>query len=160
MRKDIFLPTAFAGKVPVYTRNELMIAAEPEAIWRVLIDAESWSEWYVNCRKLKMQEPPNLKLGTLFNWVTFGVRVHTQVVAFEPHRYLAWQGTGLGAAGYHSWSIEQVQKETCRVITEEYQTGAVPWLFRHMLKKGLLYYHNKWLKGLEKRARCNRESTD
>lgn len=138
---------------PVHTVNILEMRATPEQVWQPLIRATEWSKWYGNCKKLRFDnhEGPDLQMGTRFNWVTFHVRVHTEVTEFEPHRLLAWRGHAPGGEGYHSWLIEPTPAG-CRVITEEVQQGLLPKLGKWYLKPGLLKQHQRWLEGLEQRA--------
>jgi hypothetical protein len=57
---------------------------------------------------------------------------------------LAWSGTGLGAAAYHSWDVEPTT-EGCRVVTGETQRGLVPSLLRAVLRPLLFYTQRQWL---------------
>ena len=138
---------------PVYSYNELEIGSDAELIWSWLIRAESWSSWYPNCKELKILngDGPNLQADTEFDWITFGVRVKTKIDKFIPYETLSWRGTGLGAEGYHIWTIKPM-KYSYKVITEEVQKGFVPYVGRYPIKKLLHRYHQIWLEGLAKMA--------
>ncbi len=144
-----------ATNSPDYTYNELVINANLQDIWAWLIRATLWSSWYSNCKNLKFisDDTHDLRMGSVFTWRTFGVPVKTIVEDFEPMQRLAWRGTGLGASGYHAWILEShPEKNTCKVITEEVQNGAVPWLARWYIRWDLRHYHQKWLEGLARMA--------
>jgi hypothetical protein len=136
----------------VFAHNELETRATPEAIWPWLVQATRWPEIYANCRGLRLYDgATELALGTRFTWWTFGVRVETVVDGFEPNRYLAWSGAGLGARGYHAWILEPTARG-CRFVTEETQRGPVVRLLSPLLRRGLLHFHQRWLEGLARAA--------
>jgi hypothetical protein len=138
---------------PVYTRNELEMEAPPVAVWRWLVRATAWPDWYANSRNVVIDGGgTDLAPGARFHWTTFHVRVHTVVEEFVPEERLAWSGKGLGARGYHGWVIEP-RTTGCRVVTEETQHGLVPSLGRLYLRRGLLREHQRWLEGLARMAR-------
>jgi hypothetical protein len=92
---------------PVYTRNELAIAAPREAVWRHLIRAAAWPEFYANSRDVRFEkgDGPDLAAGSVFSWRTFGIRVRTRVIAFEPPGVLAWRGDVFYGRGMHTWLL-------------------------------------------------------
>lgn len=140
-------------KAPVYTWNELDLPVRAEQAWAVLIRAADWPSWYANCRDVRfvLGGGPDLVLGMVFSWVTFGVRVTTTVTEFDPPHLLAWRGTGPGGRGYHSWLL-QPRETGCRVVTEEVQHGLVPALTRWWIRPRLSYWHQRWLEGIGTRA--------
>jgi len=146
-----------AGLAPseciVHTRNELSIAASPEAVWRVLIRAAEWSSWYANCRRLRFEAGggPDLSAGTRWRWTTFGMRIASTVVEFEPAERLAWSARAPGSRGHHAWLLTPTATG-CHVVTEETQKGWGIRLIRRPLRQGLLKQHQIWLEGLRERT--------
>jgi hypothetical protein len=94
---------------------------------------------------------PALAVGTHFRWTVLGVPVVTTVQECVPPFRLAWSGTGLGAAAYHSWDVEPTP-DGCRVITEETQRGAIPSLLRVLLRPLLRFTQVRWLDALARVA--------
>ncbi len=143
------------ANAPVFAHNEIVSTLPPARIWPVLIRAARWPDLYTNCKRLRFlnHEGPDLRPGTRFSWWTFGVPVETVIDGFEPERYLAWSGTGLGARGHHAWILEATADGGTRFVTEETQAGAVPWIFAPLLRAGLRHYHQRWLEGIERAAR-------
>lgn len=92
-----------------------------------------------------------LGIGTRFRWSVLGVPVETVVEECEPPVRLAWSGTGLGAAAYHSWDLAPTLGG-CRVITEETQRGFLPSLARVALRPLLRFTQVRWLDALAKVA--------
>jgi uncharacterized protein YndB with AHSA1/START domain len=140
------------GNSSVHARNEIAIAAPPERVWRWLIRAERWPQWYSNCRDVRFLagNPPDLAPDAEFRWKTFGATVTSRVVVFEPPRELMWDARGLLTA-YHGWEIVP-DAAGSRVITEKCQNGILPrlawWYLRPMLERG----HQNWLESLKRKA--------
>ena len=133
----------------IHVHNELETDLPPERIWPWLVHATRWRELYTNCHGLRFlgESGPDLRMGTHFSWWTFGVPVTTIVEEFVPYERLAWRGEGLGARGYHAWSLER-RGERTRFVTEETQDGVAPRLLRFALRPALLHFHQRWLEGL------------
>lgn len=141
------------GNSSVYARNEIVIAAPAERVWRWLICAAKWPEWYSNSGNVNFLRgnPPDLALDTEFRWKTFGATITSRVIVFEPPHELGWDAHGVLDA-YHCWLISPDSCGGCRVITEECQNGIVPklawWYLRPMLLRG----HQKWVESLKRVA--------
>lgn len=137
----------------VYARNEIVIAAPPERVWRWLARAAQWPQWYSNSANVNFIQgnPPDLAPGTEFRWKTFGATVASRVIVFDPPHELGWDAHGVLTA-YHGWLIEPDGGGGCRVITEECQNGLVPklawWYLRPMLERG----HQNWVESLKRVA--------
>ncbi len=138
---------------PVYTYNELDVAAPPERVWAWLVRVTAWPSYYDNASNVRFVDGggPDLALGTRFTWTTFNVTVDTTVTECEPHARLAWRGKTVGGGGYHGWVLLP-SASGCRVVTEETQRGIVPSLGRWFLRRGLLTQHQRWLEGLARVA--------
>src|SRR5205085_2632491 len=94
---------------------------------------------------------PVLGIGSHFRWTVLNVPVATTVEECDPPFRLAWSGTGLGAAAYHSWDLEPTPRG-CRVITEETQRGVIPSLARVVLRPLLRFTQERWLAALARVA--------
>lgn len=137
---------------PVFTRNELVIEAPPQAVWEVLIRAVDWPEFYDNAKDVRIEGGGSvLGEGAVFTWRTFGIAVRTEVIAWEPGRCLAWRGDDWKGRGCHTWLLEP-EGDGTRLVTEEVQRGPVPWLGQLYLQPGLLRWHQLWLEGIAARA--------
>ena len=138
----------------VYARNELVIPAPVSIVWRWLCHAEKWPQWYSNCSWLKFRDSnrPDLVPGAAFVWKTFGVRVRSRVIVFEPQRELGWDATAFGLVAYHGWQFEPIDLRHTRVVTEETQRGPLSAIGRWYLRRGLLREHQNWLESLSRMA--------
>ena len=137
---------------PVFSRNELFIAAPSGKVWSCLVRAKNWPQWYGNAKDVEIDgDGDQLRLGTCFHWTTFGIRAHTTITEFVPNERLSWRGKGLGATAYHGWVVRACEGG-CYVVTEETQQGFVVSLARNLLRRGLLKWHQRWLEGLARVA--------
>lgn len=143
-------------KSPVYTYNELAIAAEPRLVWAWLVRAAWWPKWYPYWIEIKILSGtgPDLAPGTAFTatapiWKIFNVKIKTIVKDFLPCERLAWRGSSFGVDGYHAWVIEPAAGG-CKVITEETQKGWLASLTSTSTEKEIVHRHQVWLEGLAK----------
>jgi hypothetical protein len=154
-----FPDAARPERSPVYAYNEIDVNAPPERVWAWLVRATRWPEWYANARDVHVEGGAELVPGRRFDWITFGVRVHTVVEEHVPGERLSWSGRGLGASAYHGWVIVP-RAGGCRVITEETQRGLVASVGRRWLRRGLRRWHQRWLEGLAARAEAGAPDAD
>jgi hypothetical protein len=133
----------------IYTFHELTVSSPPEEVWTKLVRADRWPEWFDNCRDMRIEGGGDrLAEGTVFRWITFGVRVRCAVDRWEPGRLLAWTGTGLGSRGHHRWFLHPADGGGTHVISEEVMTGLGPVVGRLWLRRALLRSNGRWLGGL------------
>lgn len=140
---------------PVHVRNELTMHAPCEAVWSWLVRAGSWPSWYSNSANVRFLDgpPPDLKLGTRFKWKTFGVELVSTVLEFVPSHRLVWDARGPGVKAYHVWALQKADPG-CRVVTEETQIGFMARL-QNTFRPNIMHdQHQKWLEGLEVKARA------
>lgn len=137
---------------PVHVVNELTMSAPPEAVWKALVRAANWPEFYANASKVAIEGGgPDLSAGARFAWRTFGVDLKTQVVEFEPFERIAWLAIAPGVEAYHAWLI-QPAPGGCHVITEETQHGVVARVGRWIFPGRMERWHQRWLEGLAEAA--------
>ncbi|GHH43932.1 SRPBCC domain-containing protein [Lentzea cavernae] len=136
----------------VHTRNELVVDTDVDVIWKMLVDARSWPDWYRNARRIQLDDVTELGPGTRFRWTTFNVRVDCIVTFFDPHRELGWTGTAFGTQGHHRWLLTPRPDGRTHVVTEETQRGLLPAIAGRWLRPCLLHWHQRWLEGLDLRG--------
>jgi Polyketide cyclase / dehydrase and lipid transport len=138
---------------PIRSYNELFVPASPEAIWRQLLDATRWPDWYKNAHNVRITGTERV-LGptTEFVWKTFGVTVQSRVLVFEPFLNIGWDAREMaGWNGFHGWKILP-RDGGCLVITEEVQRGLLAGTVKGRIEKGLLREHQRWLEGLARQT--------
>lgn len=141
------------ARSPIHVRNELVMLAQPQAVWSWLVRARDWPSWYSNSKNVRIDgDAADLAQGSTFRWRTFGVSLVSRVEEFLPVERIAWNAQGLGVWAYHAWLILPTASG-CTVVTEETQRGFVARTGRLLMPRRMERFHQVWLEGLEKQAR-------
>jgi uncharacterized protein YndB with AHSA1/START domain len=158
MYDHVIWPKEFDPNIsPIYALNDVDVKAPPEVVWKLLIDAENWSNYFAPENQVRIfGEHRELALGTEYDRVTVGYLMHLVVTEFEPRRRLAWKtvvdGDDTYSTAYHGWVITPTETG-CHVLTEETQQG--PWFLEvlgHQHPGGLYRYHQQWVEDLARAA--------
>jgi hypothetical protein len=113
--------------------HSVQIAAPPEAIWRLLIDPNSWRFWWPNVRAVEVEdrkplrEGSTLELALQLGFFPMTLRPHIEI-AQEP-KTLHWTTQRLGVSGRHAFYLEPRPRGTA-VLRRERLTGPGLPLFR------------------------------
>jgi len=142
-------------RAAVFAHNEIVIPAPAAVVWRILVRADEWPEWYANAHDIHFvsHTGPDLRDRSRFRWNTFGVRISSKVLEFEPERLLAWNAHGIGVEAYHVWLLTPLEDGSTQVVTEETQTGWLARLGKRFVPEHLSRRHRVWLEQLSLRAR-------
>jgi uncharacterized protein YndB with AHSA1/START domain len=88
-------------------REMVQIAAEPTAVWAVLMDVERWPEWTDSITRIARESTGPLEMGSRV--VIAQPRLPTTpwvVTALEPGRSFTWEATAPGARTVATHVIE------------------------------------------------------
>ena len=142
------------GKTHVFAHNEIVIPAPPERIWRWLLRAQLWPEWYSNAANIHFlsHTGPDLRNRSRFRWKTFGVKMTSKVLEFEPYQRIAWDAQGIGVHAYHGWVLTPVSEDVTHVVTEESRTGWLARLGQAVMPGRMHEKHQMWLESLSVKA--------
>lgn len=74
MYDHVIWPKAFDPKTSaIYALNDIDVAAPPEIVWKLLVDAENWSDYFPPEDQVKiLSGEAELQLGTRYSRVTVG----------------------------------------------------------------------------------------
>ena len=137
---------------PVFSHNEIAAAATPQRLWEWLVCAGLWSRWYHNAADVELPGGRmRLEADMVFRWRTFGARITSEVVEYDPPNRIGWMWWRRGARGYHGWLLRAEEIGT-RVVTEETQQGVLPFLLKPALQPALSAAHWYWLHQLARMA--------
>jgi uncharacterized protein YndB with AHSA1/START domain len=137
---------------PIHAVNRLDMRASPEAVWKVLIRASEWPQYYANASGVRVQDGGcDLFSGATFRWRTFGVSLVSRVEEFVPNERIAWNAKAFGVWVYHAWLITPTSAG-CHVVTEETQYGFLARASRMLFPANMERWHQRWLEGLAARA--------
>jgi hypothetical protein len=84
---DIHWPQAFDPvRADLFAHNEILIDATCEQVWRHIIAAPKWPEWYPNSKDVLIlgDDGRVLNHGTTFRWTTFGLPLEARSTSSCP----------------------------------------------------------------------------
>ena len=151
----IHWPAAYLPEsAPVFVHNEIVTAVPAEVVWAWLLRAELWPSWYSNASDIHFlsHAAPDLRDRSRFRWKTFGLRLTSKVLEFEPPYRLAWDAHGIGVDAYHAWVLTPLPDGTTRVVTEEVQHGWLARLGKRINPTRIQAQHQLWLEALARQA--------
>ena len=121
-------------QAPVVAESEIVIAADPDRVWDVLTDFESWPKWNPAVKSMSIQG--GVEPGTDFNWKAGPGTIKSQIQQVERPRLIGWTGKTLGIAAVHAYRLEAEGGQTS-VRTEESYDGFIARVFRVRMQKML-----------------------
>jgi uncharacterized protein YndB with AHSA1/START domain len=142
------------ARADVFAHNEIVIPAPIATVWRILLRAAEWPEWYPSAHDIHFvsHTGPDLRDRSRFRWNTFGLRITSKVLEFERERLIAWNAHGIGVDAYHVWLLTSLPDGSTHVVTEETQRGWVAALGKRFMPEHLPRRHRVWLEHLSRRA--------
>jgi len=142
------------AQAAVLVRNEVVIPAQAEVIWAWLLRAEQWPTWYPNSAHIHFLSDagPDLRDRSRFRWRTFGARITSKVLEFEPATRLAWSSHGIGIDAYHAWVLTPLKEGGTRVVSQETQQGWRVRLIQRFMPNRAETQHQIWLEALSQKA--------
>ena len=145
------------GISSIYALNDIDVNAPPEVVWKLLVDAAHWSNYFPPEDQVNiLSGESELRLGTRFHRVTVGYPMSLTVTECIPNRRLAWATTvdadDTGSSADHGWVITPTEKG-CHVLTEETQQGEFFLnVIGHEYPGALYRYHQDWIERLARAA--------
>ena len=138
----------------VFASNEIVIPAPPEHVWSWLLRAERWPSWYSNSADIHFlsHAGPTLRNRSRFRWRTFGAKITSKVLEFEPCRRIAWDAHGVGIEAYHGWILTPQKDGSTHVLTQETQKGWRARLGKLLMPNRMHQLHQMWLESLSRQA--------
>ncbi len=136
-----------------YVHNQIAIDAPPDAVWKVLIDYASWTDYYRGASEVCLADPAQKQLSdsSIIRWKTMGLRFSSHIREFVPNRRLAWESINPKIRGYHVWHIIP-RGRGCLLVTEEAQRGWLTFFEKLFQPNKLHRLHDEWLLGIKTKA--------
>lgn len=131
----------------LFAHNEAHIDAPCDVVWRQIINARSWPDWYPNAHDVTLLGGAReLTPGSRWRWQTFGLSIESQVHEFVPGSRLGWFGgtPGQAPAFYHTWLLAP-HGTGCLVTMEEAGVGPGAATFRRADESRMHRGHTLWL---------------
>jgi uncharacterized protein YndB with AHSA1/START domain len=149
---DIHWPEGFSpDQADLFSHNELRIDASCERVWKHIVEASKWPQWYPNSKDVQiMGGGDKLNAGSVFRWTTFGLPLESRVNEFTPYSRIGWYGYAPGEkpSFYHTWYLEP-GGDGCRVVTDEVGMGSSAAHFRESDESLMHRGHDLWLATLK-----------
>ncbi|MFE6199159.1 SRPBCC family protein [Streptomyces sp. NPDC057838] len=146
------LPIGIDETAPVITRDDIVIHAPLERVWRIQTDVENWPAWQPNVSSSVKQTPGRLRPGSSWVWSTEGLEDITSTVKqVQPKRRIVWGGPAQGITAVHVWTFTET-KGAVHVHTEESWTGEPVNANTAYLQEALNASLEDWLGNLKQRS--------
>jgi len=111
---------------PVVARAQVLVAADPPAVWQVLTDLERWPDWKPEVRSVALQGA--LAPGSVFVWRVGPGTIRSTLHDVDPARRIAWTGSTFGIKAVDVFTFEPRGGATL-VREEESWEGLIVRLF-------------------------------
>ncbi len=136
-----------------FVHNEIDINASPETVWEILLQAETWPDWYEGASNVNVINSDSglLTKDATFTWKTMGLEFESTIKEFEPNSRLSWESVKKSIQGYHAWLIIP-SDNGCTLVTEESQHGFLTFLEKTFQPKKLEKLHQIWLEEIKRKA--------
>ena len=121
-------------EAPVLVKAEIEIDADPETVWNIIADIESWPHWNPDVKSARLQG--EFKPGTQFLWKAGPAKITSLIQDVDPPHTLAWTGKIMGINAIHVWDIQVVDDKTI-VQTEESWDGLMSSAMHDQLEEML-----------------------
>jgi uncharacterized protein YndB with AHSA1/START domain len=150
--RDIHWPAGFEPEhADLFAHNETLISASCETVWRHIVNASAWPQWYPNASGMRLMDGADaLSPGVRWRWTTFGLDIESRVQEFAPGKRLSWFGGAPDAppAFYHSWLLNP-EGDGCRAAMDEAGVGPAAAAFRQADEGRMHRGHEMWLATLK-----------
>src|ERR1700754_5029127 len=149
---DVHWPKEFRPEeADLFSHNEIFIEAADSVIFRHILEAAKWPDWYSNAHNVRVaaSSTGRLKANAQFYWNTFGLDIHSCVHELATNRRIGWFGDGKDLHAYHLWILIPKAKGTL-VITEESVKGPGAVALRKSDVGAIHRGHDLWDRSLKK----------
>lgn len=145
-------PVEIDRNAPVISRDDIVIHAPLNHVWRIQTDVEQWPAWQPAVQSSVKQTPGPLRPGSSWLWSTDGLDGITSTVKqIEPGRRIVWGGPAQGITAVHVWTFTPTE-DGVKVHTEESWTGDPVTANTAVLQQALDASLDHWLHHLKQRA--------
>jgi polyketide cyclase/dehydrase/lipid transport protein len=148
---DIHWPHGFSPReADLFAHNEISIGAPCSTVWRHIVEAPKWPQWYPNSQDVQIvgDRTRTLKPSSRFEFNTFGLHIDARISEFVPESRVGWFGDGEGINAYHTWLLIS-DPPGCHVVTEEVAKGPAAIALRESDPNTMHRGHDLWLNTLK-----------
>lgn len=132
---------------PVITRDQQLIEASLDTVWRVFTNIANWTQWNKDINQASLDGP--LTVGSAIHWTTAGMDIVSTIGELVPQQRIVWSGETQSIMGIHHWQFTSVEEGTL-VQTKESWTGDPVDKQVDLMQQGLDQSLRKWLESLKR----------
>jgi hypothetical protein len=136
-------------QAPLVAKKEIFIQAQPQVVWKIHTDINSWSQWQPGIAFSKLEGA--LITGSVFQWKPGGITIDSTIEVVEPNERIGWTGTAIGTQARHLWTLKP-HKDGTLLTTEESMDGWLTRALKVMMPGFLEESLDTWLQSLKKQA--------
>ena len=136
-------------QAPLVARKEIFIQAQPQVVWKIHTDINSWNTWQPGITLSKLEVP--LIVGAMFQWKSGGITINSTVQIVEPNEQIGWTGKSIGTQARHIWTLKSYKDGTL-LTSEESMEGWLVKVLKVLMPKFLEDSLDVWLQNLKKQA--------
>jgi hypothetical protein len=140
-------------QAPLVAKKEIFIQAQPQVVWKIHTDINSWSQWQPSITLSKLEG--SLIVGAVFQWKSGGITINSTVQVVEPNERIGWTGKAIGTQAKHIWTLKP-HKDGTLLTTEESMDGWLIKVLKVVMPKFLEESLDIWLQSLKKQAESGR----
>jgi hypothetical protein len=117
---------------PVISRQEILIKAPVESIWKIHTAVIDWHNWNPGISESEISDP--LAVGTTFHWQTAGLKISSKIREVFPPGRIGRSGETAGILGIHVWTFPENSGGTLVRTEESWEGLALPPIVRDVQK--------------------------
>jgi short-subunit dehydrogenase/uncharacterized protein YndB with AHSA1/START domain len=153
----LLAPARPAARPPIQVHNEIVAPAAPERVWDLLTDVEGWPSWYRACRWVRVEPAGRDARPASFRWKAHPIALRSIVVASDRPGSFVFIADARGLHAEHAFTLRPAPDGLGTVVlSQETQTGPLPWLGRVVLGPLLHATTQAWLTDLARAVHDSR----
>jgi uncharacterized protein YndB with AHSA1/START domain len=131
---------------PVITRQQVLIDAPVETVWKVFSNVNNWPSWQQEISTARINGP--FQEGTSFDWKSNGLTIHSTLHTVEAYHTVGWSGPAFGSFAIHTWRFTPQGNHTLVQVNESME-GWLVTLLQGRFQSGLDTSIVNWLQALK-----------
>lgn len=99
--------------------HSIIINADIDKVWNVLIDMENWPSWNPDVKKVTLDG--DVAVGTYFSWVQGRTHGKSQIQTVDKPSTLAWTSKAKWVKRIYVWTLESDEGQTIATVSASFQ---------------------------------------
>ncbi|MEO9484515.1 MAG: SRPBCC family protein [Ekhidna sp.] len=99
--------------------HSIIINADIDKVWDVLVDMENWPEWNPDVKKVTVEGA--VEEGANFKWVQGRTHGQSQIQCVQKPSTLSWTSKAKLVKRIYVWSLESDENQTIATVSASFQ---------------------------------------